>query len=148
MKLGFLNGNLVNIIKLELSDLQKICELQSKSYPKEVHDSKKELKKYLNWEISHGIKINDSLEAIVFGSVNKNLLHIYSIEVSKEYQNLGIGSLLMNFCLNYAKNNNLNKIRAYAFSDNGKKILLKYGFIKNKEKKICKYVMDVMYLTI
>lgn len=138
----------MDIKKFTLDDLDEIYKVQEESYPEEVMDSLDKTKTFFNWEIVHGIKINNIVKGIIFGYVESNFLHIYSIEVSKDYRKLGLASKLLEFGIDYAKDNDLELVRAYGFSQAGKNLLKKFNFTKVSEKNLLHYIMDVMILDI
>lgn len=136
----------MEIIRFGLEDFDEILELQYSAYPKEVWDSPEETRTFFGWEVCHGIKIDNIVKAIVMGYVKDDFFHIYSVEVSPDCRKTGMASKLIEFCIDYAKNNHLNTVRAYGFSQGGKNLLKKYNFVKTSEKNLLHYVMDVMYL--
>lgn len=112
----------------------------------DVFDSYEETLKFITWPIAHGYWIDDELIGSIYGYSDGDIFHIYSVEMRKSFQNQGLGSMLLNFALFYAKMNNFKQVRSYALTDGGKKLLSRYGFVKIGEKFIGPHLQDVMVL--
>ncbi len=117
----------INVRRAKIDDLQFLLNLENESFPVYQRNSKQNIK--------HGLisRFQETLIAeikqkpkIAIGSLvlfkYKHTLRIYSIAVSGEYQNQGIGELLVNHAKEYASRNNYDRIMLEAGANNNKLI--------------------------
>lgn len=64
-------------------------------------------------------------------TISPNNIKIRQIAINKNYQNKGIGTALINFIKNYAKDNNIDYIYLYSMwlNDDGQRFYLKNNFV-------------------
>ncbi len=117
----------ISVRRAKIEDLQFLLNLENESFPVYQRNSKQNIK--------HGLisRFQETLIAeikqkpkIAIGSVVLfkyiHTLRIYSIAVSNEYQNKGIGELLVNHVKEYAIRNNYDRIMLEARANNNKLI--------------------------
>jgi GNAT superfamily N-acetyltransferase len=133
------------ILRLSESNIDSILDLQLKSFPEDLRDSKDFLLKCLEWPIAHGFFEEEILKGLVFGYHHSyKMFHIYSVEVFPKYQKQKIGQELLQYTMDHCKTLNYDKVQAYAVSYGGWKLLLKFGFSSIGEKNINDHKTEIM----
>jgi GNAT superfamily N-acetyltransferase len=76
------------------------------------------------------IIINNNI-GLLHAIIQENICNLNTLNIEKEYQNKGYGSILLNYLIKYCKENNINYITVDDMSDNFNKknnIYVKFGF--------------------
>lgn len=130
------NLNNINIQELSLNDIDTILTIQKEL---NLHILSKESikKEFNNLNFKYFIA---KYENIIVGFFSFSLvtdIEIESIAVKKEFQNMGIGNLLLNYIFNFAKSNNVENIFLEVRTSNFPAIslYLKNGFEKLSIRK-------------
>ena len=131
-----INLNKINIQELTLDDIDTILNIQKEL---NIHILSKESikKEFNNLNFKYFIA---KYENIIVGFFSFSLvtdIEIESIAVKKEFQNMGIGNLLLNYIFNFAKSNNVENIFLEVRTSNFPAIslYLKNGFEKLSIRK-------------
>ncbi|MCW3787412.1 GNAT family N-acetyltransferase [Plebeiibacterium sediminum] len=115
------------IRKAEPEDLSFLFELEKKAFPLFQQNSKESLRKGIKSSFQEILiaelknKIKTSIGSVVLFKY-KNTLRLYSIAIIKEFQNKGLGDYLLKHVIEYANQNNFERIVLEASANNNKLI--------------------------
>jgi len=108
----FIDNNIDEFYEL-LSVFSKVFEWEEEKYPNKDYLVKLlEKTSFLAIVAKSGIEVIGGLTAYILDSYQEEVssIYIYDLGVKEEFQNKGVGKSLINFLIEYSKNNNIQDI--------------------------------------
>lgn len=108
----FIDNNINEFYEL-LSVFSKVFEWEEEKYPNKDYLVKLlEKTSFLAIVAKSGIEVIGGLTAYILDSYQEEVssIYIYDLGVKEEFQNKGVGKSLINFLIEYSKNNNIQDI--------------------------------------
>ena len=128
----------MKIIDYEQKYKYEIMKLQANQWG-DGSDSDDIFNNINDYSIKLAVEENKVIGTLIFHEKNKYTLYLDMIVISPNFQKLGIGTLFMQYAIDYAKSHNFKQIESEAIEANGhinsKKLLDKFGFVETRSIK-------------